>query len=138
MERLEQLMQIYHTVYLVCLLFLLIFGGVTVFLAFKWRIWEAVGILSGRNAMKALKKGSVIKEARKSREMAAVPAETPSVLTMPSKSETMSSAMPASEHTMVLSGFGVTENLQTSRPDSAGEGMQILEEIMDIHTQERV
>lgn len=132
MERLEQLMQIYHTVYLVCLLFLLIFGGVTIFLAFKWRIWEAVGILSGRKAMKALKKGSVIKEAHKSREMQVVSAETPPVY------QELPAHSAASEYTMMLSSFGVTQKLQTSNPDNAGEGMQILEEIMDIHTQERV
>lgn len=65
MEKLEQMMQVYHGIYLGCLAVMLLFLVIAVILFLRWRIWEAVGILTGRTAEKAISTGRVREADRK-------------------------------------------------------------------------
>lgn len=54
MEKLEQTMQLYHIIYVGCLVITLLLVTITIVLAIRWKIWEAVGILSGKVVTKAV------------------------------------------------------------------------------------
>lgn len=135
MEKLEQLMQVYHMVYLVCLFFLLIFLAVSIFLSVKWKVWEAIGILSGRTAVRAIRRGKLKKESGRQEKKSQAP----------KIQQEQTILLEQGEQTMVLDSgekgehFGITEQLaDEQREVSAYGGMLVLEEIKEIHSQERV
>lgn len=54
MERIEQMINLYHTIFVCCLVIMILFLFIAVILFFGWRIRPAIGILTGREAEKAI------------------------------------------------------------------------------------
>ncbi len=131
MEQLENMMEIYHLLYIVCLFVMLLFLVITVILFIRWKVWEAVGILSGRTAIKAIhiKKSFEPKIINVSPEV-----ETEKLWYREAHQEnsTVVLNVDQGEH------FGATEQLENDGENRIDCGMIILDEVIAINSGERM
>lgn len=139
MEQLENMMEIYHLIYIVCLFAMLLFLVITVILFIKWRVWEAVGILSGKTAVKAINSGHVKKhhKKKKSKELKIINVN-PEVETEKlwyreahQDNSTVVLSMEQGEH------FGATEHLEDEEK-MIDCGIIILDEVIGVNSLERI
>lgn len=79
MQELEQMIEIYHTGYLVCLVLAVLFLALSVFLFFKFDIRRIVDMKTGRGAKKSIKKMEEV-NARTGKLRQDMVADTPSIL----------------------------------------------------------
>ncbi len=79
MQELEQMIKIYHTGYLVCLILAILFLALSVFLFFKFDIRKIIDIKTGRGAKRSIQKMEEI-NARTGKLRQDMVANTPSIL----------------------------------------------------------
>ncbi len=149
MEQLEQTMQIYHTIYIGCLVVTLLFLTITIILIVRWRIWETTGILSEKVVTKGAlgHKGKQEKSEKKAKRSQKLKSRADMVTEKLWYREAQNRTVllqQQQEETVLLDAanqqnFGKTEYLQESQPMQEDEWqMQILDEIKKIHSKETI
>lgn len=143
MERLEYLTGIYHTIYLISLVAMWVFLIITVVLAIKWRIWEAVAILHGKFPVKGENK-----DKKKVPDRVKNPAidDTTEKLwyRQAQNDEPMQQNNSQQEGHLqsdanLAENFGKTEYLPVRKEGPLGRAkIQILDEVIEIHSKERI
>lgn len=142
MEKIEQMISLYHTIFVCCLVMMILFLLIAVILFFGWRIRPAIGILTGRGAEKAIT--APLKKENKKRRMKHSERKEyhPHQLTGDdnvSADDNRTVMLCVQEKTMRLNG-------QATSLLAAGEGwgnavemqMHILDIKMEIHSKERI
>lgn len=132
MEQLENMMEIYHLLYIVCLFAMLLFLVITVILFIRWRAWEAVGILSGRTAIKAIHSGHKSKEPKIINVTPEVETEKLWYREAHQENSTVVLNVDQGEH------FGATEQLENDGENILDCGMIILDEVIAVNSGERM
>lgn len=138
MEQLERIMRLYHSIYLIAITGMIVIGVLTIILFIRWRIWEAIGILTGRTAMRAISSGQI----KIVMQGNSVVNEDKTEKLWFREAQTTTISVDTGEKTVTGAGesdnFGVTEHLEFCPPKRSNLKMQILDEIIEIHSEERI
>lgn len=143
MEKVEQMINLYHTIFVCCLVVMILFLIIAVILFFGWRIRPAIGILTGRRTEKAI---TAPRQKEKNKRRTNTSGERENCLYQLTGDDNGSTnddnktiILCGQEKTMQLSGQATSLLADGKIYENAGEmKMKILEVIMEIHSKERI